>query len=401
MPRLLINTGEATAHPIELKPGSNFIGRDSDNDIPIEDPSISARHCEIVVDEFQVRVRDLDSTNGTCIDGQRVQDAPLRGDQVLHVGQVEMRLEVPLAPRLPPSPVPATSPPGSGADAAAPIDCQHHPGTPAALRCNQCGSVLCYACTREIRQSGKVMRFCPDCRGMCLLLAERGKSSDPAAGFLARLPRAFVFPFRGDGSIALIAGTIFFAAVGFLGAFSLILSMAVSGYLAAFMQKIIATSAHGDDVLPSWPDFSELWADIVLPLLQVLGTFLICFGPSLFCRPFLPPEWKWLAVLFFLFGCFYFPMALLAVTMKGTLEAINPVFVIGSILRIPLDYLMACGVMALAFGAHTAGESLLPFLPFLLRSLTANFLALYFLIVEMAILGLLFRVNRERLGWFT
>jgi hypothetical protein len=400
MPRLLIITGGSTAHSIELKPGLNSIGRDPDNEILIEDPSISKRHCEILVNDFQVRVRDLGSTNGTRIGGQLVQEAPLRGDQVLHVGRVEMRLEVPLAPRLPPGPVPTASMPTPNSDVGGPADCQHHPGIVAALRCNQCGSMLCYACTREIRQSGKVVRFCPDCRGLCLLLEERGKSSDPATSFLARVPRAFLFPFRGDGLIALIAGTVFFAAVGLLGVFSILLSIAVAGYLAAFMQKIIATSAQGDDVLPSWPDFSEVWADIVLPLLQVLGTFLICFGPVYFCRPFLPPEWKWLAALFFLFGCSYFPMALLAVSMKGTLEAINPVFVVGSILRIPSDYLMACGVMALAVGAHTASESLLQFLPYLVASLVGNFLSLYFLIVEMAILGLLFRVNRERLGWF-
>ena len=401
MPRLLINLGEAAAHTAALKPGANSIGRDPANDIAIDHATVSSRHCEIVVKDNAVRVRDLESTNGIFIDGERVSEACLRGDQVLHVGSVEMRIEAPLASRLPAGPGPIASSPRLDAVDAAIAECRNHPGAAAAWRCQQCRALLCHACAREVRRNGKVTRFCPACHGLCESLTQSNAAQVREAGFWEGLPQAFLYPFQGDGLIVLVAGTLFFSAIGILGAVSIILSLGVSGYLIAFMQKILLASAQGEHTLPPWPDLTDIWADVFLPFFQVLGTSLICFGPAMFCRLFVPAELRWLTTVFYLFGGFYFPMALLAVTMKGTVEAVNPVFVVGSLLRIPLDYLVTCLVLALTFGVHMASEPLLRFVPsFLLQSLISYFAALYFLTVEMRVLGLLYLANRRRLGWF-
>ena len=45
----------------------------------------------------QVTVTDLNSTNGTYINGQRVTSSPLRPGDVLRIGGTEMRLENPVA----------------------------------------------------------------------------------------------------------------------------------------------------------------------------------------------------------------------------------------------------------------------------------------------------------------
>src|SRR5262249_6964136 len=50
-------------------------------------------HCEVVLRGNDVIVKDLNSTNGTFINGEKVTEGPLKPGQILRLGQVEMRLE--------------------------------------------------------------------------------------------------------------------------------------------------------------------------------------------------------------------------------------------------------------------------------------------------------------------
>ena len=69
------------------------MGRVEDNIFQIPDASVSSHHCEIILKGNEVVVRDLDSTNGTFINGQQVTEATLKPSQILRLGQVEVRLE--------------------------------------------------------------------------------------------------------------------------------------------------------------------------------------------------------------------------------------------------------------------------------------------------------------------
>jgi pSer/pThr/pTyr-binding forkhead associated (FHA) protein len=72
--------------------GVAVIGRAPSNDIPISDPSLSRRHAEIRTEGRIAYLRDLGSSNGTCVNGRRVIREPVRlsdGDAV-QVGQVSM-----------------------------------------------------------------------------------------------------------------------------------------------------------------------------------------------------------------------------------------------------------------------------------------------------------------------
>lgn len=65
----------------------NVIGRDEENDIIFDDPGISRRHSEIRVTtdgpHLTATVRDLGSTNGTFVNGERVSNQRLEdGDRV-------------------------------------------------------------------------------------------------------------------------------------------------------------------------------------------------------------------------------------------------------------------------------------------------------------------------------
>lgn len=59
------------------------IGRDPENDIVLDEPDVSLAHARIFRSGGQWRLVDLDSTNGTYLNGKRVDDAALQfGDEV-------------------------------------------------------------------------------------------------------------------------------------------------------------------------------------------------------------------------------------------------------------------------------------------------------------------------------
>ena len=61
------------------------LGRGTDADIRVEDPGVSRKHCEIVVGTPAL-VRDLNSTNGTFLDGQRITESALADGAVVKIG---------------------------------------------------------------------------------------------------------------------------------------------------------------------------------------------------------------------------------------------------------------------------------------------------------------------------
>ena len=69
-----------------------LLGRHPECDIQIDSRKISRRHCCIAqVDDYLV-VRDLDSTNGICINGVRVIEGKLRTGDELTVGSTRYRV---------------------------------------------------------------------------------------------------------------------------------------------------------------------------------------------------------------------------------------------------------------------------------------------------------------------
>jgi hypothetical protein len=89
-----------TGRTCELKVERTTIGRSEENAFPITDPSVSSHHCEILLRGQEVVVRDLNSTNGTYVDGVETKESVIKPAQILRLGQIEMRLE-PDAPAAP------------------------------------------------------------------------------------------------------------------------------------------------------------------------------------------------------------------------------------------------------------------------------------------------------------
>jgi pSer/pThr/pTyr-binding forkhead associated (FHA) protein len=136
MPRLMITSleGQENCESFDLKLGVNRLGRTSENDMPIEHPTVSTLHCHVVWMNDSVVIRDCDSTNGTFIDGERINTGQLEPGQVLRVGAVELMLDSALAAISVPdlsSPEPVaqpTPPPGT-------LPCDKHPTVAARFHC--------------------------------------------------------------------------------------------------------------------------------------------------------------------------------------------------------------------------------------------------------------------------
>jgi hypothetical protein len=70
--------------------GGLSIGRSRDADVQIEDPNVSRRHAEIVQEGSVYWLIDLGSTNGTEVDGKRVQRARLDDGSRFTVGETTL-----------------------------------------------------------------------------------------------------------------------------------------------------------------------------------------------------------------------------------------------------------------------------------------------------------------------
>src|SRR5436190_11444325 len=82
-PRLLRVSGHAPEQVILNSPELR-IGRDLTNDLRLEDPTVSSHHCRIQRAAGEFVLLDLDSTNGSFVNGKAVNRARLgHGDEIL------------------------------------------------------------------------------------------------------------------------------------------------------------------------------------------------------------------------------------------------------------------------------------------------------------------------------
>jgi len=151
--------------PVELREGESIIGRSRASTVHIPETTVSRQHAKVVVGDGMVRVVDLGSSNGTFVNGDKIEgEKPLAdGDRLLigdaeltirilkpgDVGEATMRVSIPpmgapaapastvrmdfAAAAAPPSPPAAPAPPPApiAATVAAPVDLPLEPPRPA------------------------------------------------------------------------------------------------------------------------------------------------------------------------------------------------------------------------------------------------------------------------------
>jgi len=110
MAKLVIQNQGMTGRSHELNVDRTTIGRVEDNTFQIADASVSSHHCEVHLRGSDIVIRDLNSTNGTFINDNKIEESVLKPGQKLRLGQVELKLEVEGAPAVSstaPAPAPA------------------------------------------------------------------------------------------------------------------------------------------------------------------------------------------------------------------------------------------------------------------------------------------------------
>ncbi|HAT72068.1 MAG TPA: hypothetical protein DCS63_04555 [Elusimicrobia bacterium] len=83
MPKLMIKFEAAFIREVKLDKPSFTLGRKPDNDIPLDNAAVSGHHCKVYESGGTWFVEDLNSTNGTFVNGKKVLKAGLKtGDTV-------------------------------------------------------------------------------------------------------------------------------------------------------------------------------------------------------------------------------------------------------------------------------------------------------------------------------
>lgn len=168
MARLIYKNGPHPGVAIELRPGLNRVGRNPANDVVIPDPSVSSAHCEMHVSDLGIAFRDLGSTNGSYINGQRVTKEILTSGKTLRLGSVDFDVDIPVAnisvPELPKEVEVFANFLPDGTQA-----CQTHADVSAGFRCTKCEKAWCDQCVRRTGMVGSPNQVvsCIECGGKC------------------------------------------------------------------------------------------------------------------------------------------------------------------------------------------------------------------------------------------
>lgn len=82
-----------TLDVVQLAAGAVTIGRAQDNKIRLDDKTVSAHHAQIVTYFNASYIEDLGSTNGTTVNGKKVQMQVLHPGDTVIIGRHEFKVE--------------------------------------------------------------------------------------------------------------------------------------------------------------------------------------------------------------------------------------------------------------------------------------------------------------------
>ncbi len=94
MPRLVISIDGAIIKEVALTKERTTLGRRPYNDIVISNLAVSGEHALLHLAGGRVSIEDLQSTNGTYVNQQRITRQELQHGDLLHIGQYQMTLQL-------------------------------------------------------------------------------------------------------------------------------------------------------------------------------------------------------------------------------------------------------------------------------------------------------------------
>jgi len=90
MAKLVLNFNGETLREYELDKETMMIGRKADNDIHIDNLSVSSKHAKVLTILNDSFIEDLESTNGTLINGERISKHALKNGETITIGKHEL-----------------------------------------------------------------------------------------------------------------------------------------------------------------------------------------------------------------------------------------------------------------------------------------------------------------------
>lgn len=162
MAKLVINPTSAAKKEIPLLSRVISIGRDPSNDLVLSDSMVSRRHAILEQRDDQYILRDNNSSNGTMVNGDRVDhEKPLRDGDLVAIGSSRLLFQVDDTSE-------ASSPPASALASASVDGATPVVEAPEQPRCPACGMAVlatdrfCRSCGRELRRGADKV-LCRNC----------------------------------------------------------------------------------------------------------------------------------------------------------------------------------------------------------------------------------------------
>jgi len=90
---LVIIEGDNKWKDYKIMKSRMSIGRNKDCDISIDDPHISARQASIRVADDIITITDLDSSNGTYVNGQEITKVELKNNDLIKMGDTVLKFK--------------------------------------------------------------------------------------------------------------------------------------------------------------------------------------------------------------------------------------------------------------------------------------------------------------------
>lgn len=100
--KLVVVGGAPEGDEFPLHPLPCTLGRAKSSTLPLPHPLVSREHCKLFLQDGQLRIRDLGSTNGTFVGSERIEECVVRDGDLITIGTVTFRalFEEPASERL-------------------------------------------------------------------------------------------------------------------------------------------------------------------------------------------------------------------------------------------------------------------------------------------------------------
>lgn len=210
----------------------------------------------------------------------------------------------------------------------------------------------------------------------------------------------FTYAWRGSGKYVMLSCVVLSVIsdlASFAPIFGLIATILIAGYFCAVYFLLIQSTATGGQEAPEFPDVSNVWEDMILPMVQVLLVGAVSFGPQIAYSIFVDDN-DFSSYCLLGLGIVYFPMAMLAVAVLGYSGAVSPHVVVPAIVRGGGIYWLGVALLLLVYIVGTIIEELFGG-QLIIGTAILAIVGSYSLMTNARILGVIYRERQEELGW--